>query len=149
MKQADGAIPTLSNYSRKSEEDLFICCTSVSNQLYSRVFLFIRSFFTLFCGLGWSSMKQTTPIYTQLEQDGGKKTTWALGFFWRWRGWEKMEPFTVKWLCLCSRSWMFGGRNQSGRWDLLIHPFGPGSSCHLQRAVPWTLFPQANSYSRK
>lgn len=54
-----------------------------------------------------------------------------------------MQLFTVKRLCLCSRSWMFGGRNQSGRWDLLIHPFEPGSSCHLQRAVLWTLFPQA------
>lgn len=59
-----------------------------------------------------------------------------------------MEPFTGKWLCHCSRSWIFGGRNQSGRGDLLIHPFGPGSSSHLQRAVLWTLLPQANSYSQ-
>lgn len=43
-----------------------------------------------------------------------------------------MQPFMVKWLHFCSRSWTFGMRKQSGRWDLLIHPFGPGSSSHLQ-----------------
>lgn len=104
---------------------------------------------TLFCGLGWRSMKHTTPSYTQLGQDRGFKKQPGFGsFFEDWGdGKKKMQPFTVKWLCLCSWSWMFGGRNQSGRWDLLIHPSGPGSSCHLQRAVLWTLFPQANSYS--
>lgn len=38
-------------------------------------------------------MNQTTPSYTQLGQDGGKKTTWALGFLWRWRGWGKNGTF--------------------------------------------------------
>lgn len=37
-----------------------------------------------------------------------------------------------KWLHFCSRSWTFGVKKQSGRWDLLIHPFGSGSSSHLQ-----------------
>lgn len=36
---------------------------------------------TLFCGLGWRSMKHTTPSYTQLGQDRGFKKQPGFGSF--------------------------------------------------------------------
>lgn len=134
-------------------ENLKTISSSAVHQLQTRYipggFYLSGHVLTLFCGLGWRSMRQTTPSYTQLGRDRGFKKQPGFWGFLKEKGMEKIQPFEVKWLCLCSRSWMFGGRNQSGRRDLLIRPFGPGSSCHLQRAVLWTLFPQANSYSRK
>lgn len=135
-------------------ENLKRIYSSAVHQLQTRYipggFYFSVHILTLFCGLGWSSMKQTTPSYTQLGQDRRVKNQPGFWGFFKMEGMgKKVEPFTVKRLCLCSRSWVLGGRNQSGSWDLLIHPFGPGSSCHLQRAVLWTLFPQAKSYPHK
>lgn len=79
-------------------------------------------------------------LYAGWDRQGVQKTTgfvwvflWLVVFFWRKRRVQKkMQPFMVKWLHLCSRLWMFRVRKQSGRWDLLNHPFGPGSSSHLQ-----------------
>lgn len=128
-EQGDGAIQTIFNYSTKSEDNFFICCTSASNQIYSRGLLSIRS-----CShsIIWfrmeRSMKQTTPSYTQLGQDRGfKKQPGFWGFFED--GGDGKKCNLSQWSdCLCSRSWMFGGRNQSGRWDLLIHPLGLGAA---------------------
>lgn len=75
-------------------------------------------------------------LYAGCDRQEGQKTT---GFVWFgvvlvFGGGCRKKPqaFMVKWLHLCSRSWMFRVRKQSGRWDLLNHPFGPGSSSHLQ-----------------
>lgn len=103
-------------------------------------------------GLGWTSMNQTTHSYTQAGTDRGVKKkwgffggVWVFGFLDFFRGEKEMQPFMVKWLHFFSRSWTFGVKKQSGRWDLLIHPFGPGSRSHLQvksmtlrRAGLWT-----------
>lgn len=134
-------------------ENLKTISSSAVHQLQTRYipgdFYLSGHVLTLFCGLGWRSMRQTTPSYTQLGWDRGFEKQPGLWGFSEGGGDEKKFNLSQWSDSLCSRSWMFGGRNQSGGWDLLIHPFGPGSSCHLQRAVLWTLFPQANSYSRK
>lgn len=79
-------------------ENLKTISSSAVHQLQTRYipggFYLSGYVLTLFCGLGWRSMKQTTPRYRQLGQDRGvKKQPGFGGVFLRWRGWVKKATF--------------------------------------------------------
>lgn len=72
QEQADGAIPAISNYSRKSEDNFFICCTSASKQIYCRGLSFIRSCFHPVLWFRMVNHKGNYPqLHTAVGQDGG------------------------------------------------------------------------------